>query len=141
MTLETDLLIDRRRLKRRLLLWRLLTVTAVLVVAAILSAIMSTISVVIFVGAAASLCLMTKSICTIDLLNRRGGYVVAYGVFVIVPEIGHVTDAVARSPTAPLTGIHSVTRTCAWYCGFAVDAEPVPFGRTMTVTAVPPTSG
>ncbi len=36
MTLETDLLIDRRRLKRRLLLWRLLTVAAVLVVAAIL---------------------------------------------------------------------------------------------------------
>ena len=36
MTLETDLLIDRRRLKRRLLLWRLLTVAAVLLVAAIL---------------------------------------------------------------------------------------------------------
>lgn len=35
MTLETDLLIDRRRLKRRLLLWRLLAVAAVAVVAVV----------------------------------------------------------------------------------------------------------
>lgn len=36
MTLETDLLIDRRRLKRRLLLWRLLAAAAVIAVAALL---------------------------------------------------------------------------------------------------------
>ena len=29
-----------------------------------------------------------------------------------MPEIGHVTDAVANSPTAPFRGVHSETK--AW---------------------------
>ena len=60
---------------------------------------------------------------------------------VIAPEMGNVTSAVASSPTAPLTGVHSVTSTENVYDGLADEAAAVPFGFTTQVTAVEPTSG
>lgn len=60
---------------------------------------------------------------------------------VIAPEIGNVTSAVASSPTAPLTGVHSVTSTEKVYDGFADEAAAVPLGLMTQVTAVEPTSG
>ncbi len=50
----------------------------------------------------------------------------------IVPLIGQVTDAVASSPTAPLSGVHSETNAEKLYAG----DEPAT-GRTVIETAVP----
>jgi hypothetical protein len=50
----------------------------------------------------------------------------------MVPEIGQVTDAVANSPTAPLSGVHSETNALNEYAG-----ELPATGRTVIETAVP----
>jgi hypothetical protein len=50
----------------------------------------------------------------------------------MVPEIGQVTDAVASSPTAPLSGVHSETNALNEYAG-----ETPATGRTVIETAVP----
>ena len=59
----------------------------------------------------------------------------------MAPEIGQVTEAVASSPTAPATGVQLVQRTEKVYDGLADEAAAVPFGLTIIVTAVEPTSG
>ena len=58
---------------------------------------------------------------------------------VIAPEIGQVTDAEARSPTAPFNNGHSVTRIVAEKIGFVADVVSFT-GFTLTVD-VAPTSG
>jgi hypothetical protein len=52
--------------------------------------------------------------------------------FVIAPLIGQVTEAVASSPTAPLSGVHSETNALKVYAG-----EVAATGRTVIETAVP----
>ena len=54
----------------------------------------------------------------------------------MVPEIGQVTDAVASSPTAPLSGVHSETNALKLYVG-----EPPATGFTVIETAVPIAAG
>jgi hypothetical protein len=51
---------------------------------------------------------------------------------VIVPLIGQVTDAVASSPTAPLSGVHSEIKAEKLYAG-----DDPATGRTVIETAVP----
>ena len=54
----------------------------------------------------------------------------------IAPLTGQVTEAVANSPTAPLSGVHSDTNTVAVYAGFVADVVE-PFGFTTTVVVFP----
>lgn len=54
----------------------------------------------------------------------------------ITPEIGQVTEAVASSPTPPLSGVHSEIKTENEYEGFVALTEPLT-GFTVQVTAVP----
>ena len=65
------------------------------------------------------------------------GYAV---VLVITPLIGHVTDAVANSPTAPLSGVHSETNALNEYAGFVTETVPAT-GLTVIETAVPTVDG
>jgi hypothetical protein len=51
---------------------------------------------------------------------------------VITPLIGQVTEAVASSPTAPLSGVHSEISALNEYAG-----ELPATGRTVIETAVP----
>jgi hypothetical protein len=56
--------------------------------------------------------------------------------FVTSPLIGHVTDAVANSPTAPLSGVHSEHKAVKVYDGLSA-AVVVPLGFTTIVVVVP----
>jgi hypothetical protein len=58
--------------------------------------------------------------------------------FVIAPEMGQVTDAVASSPTPPLSGVHSETSAVKEYEGDV--ALTVEVGDT-TIVVVFPKSG
>jgi hypothetical protein len=58
-------------------------------------------------------------------------------VFVIAPEIGHVTEAVDSSPTAPDNGCHSEINTENEYCGLNELIGALATGFTVQVTAVP----
>lgn len=58
---------------------------------------------------------------------------------VIDPETGQVTDAEARSPTAPLSSGHSVTSTVIVNDGFV--AEVVSSTGFTITEVVPPTNG
>jgi hypothetical protein len=55
---------------------------------------------------------------------------------VIAPEIGQVTEAVASSPTPPLSGVHSEIKTENVYEGFVGLTAPLT-GLTTQFTAVP----
>jgi hypothetical protein len=61
---------------------------------------------------------------------------VGYVVLVITPLIGQVTLAVANSPTAPLSGVHSETKALKLYAGLLADTAPAT-GLTVIETAVP----
>jgi len=55
---------------------------------------------------------------------------------VIAPVIGHVTDAVANSPTDPLIGVHSEQSAVKVYDGF-VALTALEVGNTTIVVVVP----
>jgi hypothetical protein len=60
-------------------------------------------------------------------------------VFVIAPDIGQVTLAVASSPTAPDRGCHSETKALNAYCGLV--AVVVPATGLITIAADVPIVG
>src|SRR5690606_10154228 len=69
--------------------------------------------------------------------RRRGGMTGPYDVArVSVPEPGHDTDVVARSPTDPSSGLYSPTSTLPENFGLVADTED-DVGRTSTATTVP----
>ena len=55
----------------------------------------------------------------------------------IGPVIGHVTDAVASSPTAPFRGVHSEITAWKLYEGLSAETFPAATGCTYTGTVVP----
>jgi len=58
-------------------------------------------------------------------------------VFAIAPVIGQVTDAVANSPTAPFSGVHSDITAENVYRGFVAATVPEFTGCTVIVETVP----
>jgi hypothetical protein len=62
-----------------------------------------------------------------------------YGVisFVIAPDIGHVTEAVDSSPTAPDNGCHSEINTPNEYSGLNALIGALATGFILQVTVVP----
>ena len=53
------------------------------------------------------------------------------------PVIGHVTDAVANSPTAPFSGVHSEITALKLYEGLSAATFAAATGCTTTGTTVP----
>jgi hypothetical protein len=65
--------------------------------------------------------------------NNSSHYATA---LVIAPVTGQETDALASSPTAPFTGVHSAITALQVYVGLNALVDE-PFGFTITVATVP----
>ncbi len=65
-----------------------------------------------------------------DCIDSNEPYYIAF------PSIGQVTDAVASSPTAPLSGVHSETKALKLYAGLSAPVV-APFGFTTIAVTVP----
>jgi hypothetical protein len=90
----------------------------------------------------AVLAVITFSVLSANLINRLNRILVSfyYGVVVtvIAPLVGNDTLKVARSPTAPLTGVKLVTSALKLYEGVVADAA-VPLPAISTIGTTVPT--
>jgi hypothetical protein len=89
------------------------------------------------------LAVIVFSVPSANLINRLNRILVSFGYYevatVIAPLVGKLTENVAKSPTAPLTGVKLVTSALKLNEGVSAEATvPLPAISTIGITAAAP---